>query len=364
MKNSSDKNENIINEDLFLDIKQIIDDGKNLVAQTVNSALSATYWHIGKRINENILKNKRADYGKQIVSILGRQLTDDYGKGFSGKYLRKMVHFAEVFPDFEIVASLMRQLSWTHFTIIIYLKTDLEREFYSGMCRIERWSVRTLRKKIDSMLFERTAISKKPEELAKLELKALKEGDKLTPDLVFKDHYVLDFLNLKDTYSENDLEASIIREIESFLLELGSGFTFVARQKRMIIDNTDFKLDLLFYHRKLKRLVAIDLKIGKFKAQYKGQMELYLRWLEKNEMEADEEQPIGLILCAEGNSEQIELLQLDKVNIKVAEYITKYIPKELLAKKLHQFSETARRLIENRSVKDKIQNNRKGLKDD
>ena len=157
-------------------------------------------------------------------------------------------------------------------------------------------------------------------------------------------------MNLKDTYSENDLEASIIKDIEYFLLELGSGFTFVARQKRMIIDNVDFKLDLLFYHRKLKRLVAIDLKIGKFKAQYKGQMELYLRWLEKNEMEADEEQPIGLILCAEGNSEQIELLQLDKVNIKVAEYITKYIPKELLAKKLHQFSETARRLIENRKA--------------
>ncbi|MCK5809040.1 DUF1016 family protein, partial [bacterium] len=203
-------------------------------------------------------------------------------------------------------------------------------------------------KKIDSMLFERTAISKQPEELAKLEMKQLKEENKLTPDLVFRDHYVLDFLNLKDVYSEKDLESSILREIESFILELGSGFTFVARQKKMIIDNNDFSLDLLFFHRKLKRLIAIELKIGKFKAAHKGQMELYLRWLEKYEMEDGEEQPIGLILCAEGNSEQVELLQLDKVNIKVGEYITKHLPKELLARKLHQFAQTARELIENR----------------
>jgi len=260
-----------------------------------------------------------------------------------------MMHFAEVFPDFQIVASLMRQLSWTHFTIIIYLKKDLEREFYTQMCRIEKWSVRTLRKKIDSMLFERTAISKKPGELAKLELKQLKNEDKLSPDLIFRDHYVLDFLNLKDTYSERDLESAILKELENFILELGIGFTFVARQKRMIIDNTDFNLDLLFYHRKLKRLVAIDLKIGRLKASYKGQMELYLRLLEKHETEQGEELPIGLILCAEGNNEQIELLQLDKANIKVAEYITRYLPKKLLAKKLHQFSENAKKILENRS---------------
>ena len=259
-----------------------------------------------------------------------------------------MMQFYEFFPDFEIVAALWRQLSWSHFKLLIPLKTDLEKEFYAQMCRLENWSVRTLRKKIDSMLFERTAISKKPEELAKLELQQLKEEDKLSPDLVFKDHYVLDFLNLKDTYKENDLEAAILKEIENFLIELGAGFTFVARQKRMIIDNTDHNLDLLFYHRKLQRLVAIDLKIGKFKAAYKGQMELYLRWLEKHEKEPDEQQPIGLILCAEGNNEQIELMQLGKANIKVAEYITQYLPKELLAKKLHQFTISARRLIENR----------------
>jgi len=338
-----------INNTLFPEIKIIIEEGKQQVAQAVNVGLTATYWHIGKRINDEVLNNKRADYGKQIVASLGRQLTNEYGNGFSSKYLRKMMRFSEVYPNFQIVAPLMRQLSWTHFTIIIYLKTDLEREFYTQMCRIENWSVRTLRKKIDSMLYERTAISKKPEELAKLELKELKEEDKLSPDLVFRDHYVLDFLNLKNTYAEKDLEAAILKEIENFLIELGAGFTFVARQKRMIIDNADFNLDLLFYHRKLKRLVAIDLKIGKFKPSYKGQMELYLRYLEKHETEEGEETPIGLLLCAEGNQEQVELLQLDKANIKVAEYITKHLPKKLLAKKLHQFTVTAKQLIENKN---------------
>lgn len=336
------------NENLFAEIKQIIDNSRQTAAQAVNVTLTSMYWNIGKRINENILNNKRAQYGKQIISALGKQLESDYGSSFSDKNLRRMMQFNEAFPDFTIVATLWRQLSWSHFKLFIPLKSNLERDFYVQMCRIEKWSVRTLREKIDSMLFERTAISKKPEELAKLELSKLKDEDQLSPDLVFKDHYILDFLNLKDTYLENDLETAILRDLEKFILELGVGFTFVARQKRMIIDENDFYLDLLFFHRKLKRLVAVDLKIGKFKASYKGQMELYLRWLEKYESEPEEEQPIGLILCAEGNNEQIELLQLDKSNIKVAEYITKYLPKKLLSKKLHQFSENAKKLIENR----------------
>ena len=343
----SNKNLDIKN-DLFPEIRKIIEKGKQQVAQAVNAGLTATYWHIGKRINEEILNNKRAEYGKYILKSLSEKLIAEYGKGWSVKQLQHCLYFVETFPDIEIVSTLWRQLSWSHFKEIMYLKTDLEREFYAQMCRIEKWSVRTLRKQIDSMLFERTVISKKPEELAKLELNKLSKEDQLSPDLVFKDHYVLDFLNLKDTYAEKDLEAAIIKEIENFLIELGAGFTFVARQKRMIIDNKDYNLDLLFYHRKLKRLIAIDLKIGKFKAGYKGQMELYLRYLEKYDTEEGEELPIGLILCAEGNQEQIELLQLDKANIKVAEYITKYLPKELLARKLHQFTNTAKKLIEKR----------------
>ena len=206
-----------------------------------------------------------------------------------------MVRFAEVFPDVNIVSTLSAQLNWSHFVEIIPLKDDLQRDYYAEMCRVERWSVRTLREKIGGMLYERKALSKKPGELAKKELDGLREEDKLTPDLVFRDPYFLDFLGLKDTYSEKDLDKAILREMESFILELGVGFTFVARQKRMIIGGDDFYLDLLFYHRKLRRLVAIELKLGKFKPEYTGQMELYLRWLEKYEQQPEEESPIGLI---------------------------------------------------------------------
>ena len=275
------------------------------------------------------------------------QLTENYGNGYSEKNIRHMMQFAETFPDEAIVASLMRQLSWTHFTLLIPLTTAIQREFYSEICKSEGWTVRILRQKIDSMLFERTAISKKPDELIKQELKALREENTFTPDLIFRDPYFLDFLGLKDTYNEKNLEDAILRELEHFILELGQGFSFIERQKRMIIDGEDFKLDLLFYHRKLKRLIAIELKLGKFKAGYKGQMELYLRWLEKYEMQDGEKAPIGLILCAEGNSEQVELLQLDKAGIKVSEYLTELPSKNLLKQKLHDALEISKKRLEN-----------------
>lgn len=333
---------------LVSDIRQLIEGTRQAVSQTVNSGLTILYWHIGKRINDDVLANQRAEYGKQIVVSVAQQLGNDYGRGFDEKSLRRMLQFAETFPDADIVATLSRQLTWSHFVELIPLKDSLQRDFYAQMCRIENWSVRTLRQKIDGMLFERTAISRKPDELAQLELRQLREDDRMTPDLVFRNPYILDFLNLTDTFSELDLEEAILREIEKFILELGNGFTFVERQKRMIIDNQDFRLDLLFYHRRLKRLVAIELKLGKFKAAYKGQMELYLRWLEKHDVQPGEEKPIGLILCAEGNNEQIELLQLDAANIRVAEYLTDYLPNDLLKQKLHQFTESSKRLLDNR----------------
>lgn len=333
--------------ELYNDVAELIEQSKQHVAQTVNSTLTYLYWRIGKRINEEVLQKKRAEYGHQIVVTVSRQLAESYGNGFTEKNIRRMIQFSEVFPDENIVASLIRQLSWSHFVELIPLKPSLQREFYAEMCRIEKWSVRTLRKKIDGMLYERTAISKKPEELIKLEIQDLREEDKLTPDLVFRDPYFLDFLGLKNTFSEKHLEDAILRELENFILELGQGFAFLERQKRMIIDGVDFRLDLLFYHRKLKRLVAIDLKLGKFKAGYKSQMELYLRWLEKNEMQTGEEMPIGLILCAEGNKEQIELLQLNQTGIKVAEYLTELPSKKLLQQKLHQAIEISKKYIEN-----------------
>lgn len=332
---------------LFSDISALIENSKKYVAHNVNSTITLLYWKIGKRINIDILKNKRAEYGKQIVVSLTRQLEGSYGKGFDEKNIRRMMQFASVFMDESIVVSLTRQLTWTHIISLIPLKQPLQREFYAEMCRVENWSVKMLRGKIDGMLYERTAISKKPKQLITQEIKQLREEDILTPDLVFRNPYFLDFLGLKNTYSEKNLEDAILKELENFILELGQGFTFVGRQKKMIIDGEDFKLDLLFYHRKLKRLVAIDLKLGKFKAAYKSQMELYLRWLEKNEMQVGEETPIGLILCAQGNKEQIELLQLDKSGIKVAEYLTELPDKKLLQQKLHQAIEISKKHIEN-----------------
>lgn len=333
----SEDNFQIIKSDagLVADVRSMIEQTRTRVAQVVNQGITLLYWRIGKRIQTEILGNQRAEYGKEILATLSQQLSGEYGKGFNYSALTRMVTFAETFPKSEIVATLSRQLSWSHFKEIIPLKDNLQREFYAEMCRVERWSVRTLRKKLDSMLYERTAISKKPEEVAKAELAELREDDKLTPDLVFRDPYILDFLGLKDRYIEKDLEDAILRELETFLLELGNGFTFQARQLRIPIDSDDFYLDLLFYHRRLKRLIAIDLKLGDFKPEYKGQMELYLRWLTKHEQQHGEEPPLGLILCAGKKEEQIELLELDQSGIHVAEYLTALPPRELLQQKLH-----------------------------
>lgn len=335
-----------INKKLFKDIKNLIEESKNFVATTVNASMTMLFWKIGQRINMDILESKRAEYGKQIVVTLSRQLVQEYGGSFNEKNLRRMIQFAAVFPDEKNVVTLSRYLSWSHFLSLIPLKQPLQRGFYAEMCRIEKWGVRTLRQKIDSMLYERTAISKKPDELIKKEIEELRENDILTPDLVFRDPYLLHFLGLRDTYSEKSLEDAILRELEKFILELGQGFTFIERQKRMIIDNEDFNLDLLFFHRKLKRMIAIDLKLGKFKASYKGQMELYLRYLEKYEMQPGEKSPLGLILCAEGNKEQIELLQLNKSGIKVAEYLTELPDKKLLQQKLHKAIEVSKKRLE------------------
>jgi len=333
---------------LFTDVAGFIEESKKYVAYTANATLTLLYWKMGKRINDELLKSKRGDYGKQIVVTLSRQLEETYGKGFEEKNLRRIVQFAAVFPDEQIVVSLIRQLTWSHFITLIPIKDELQREFYTEMCRIERWSVRTLREKIDSMLYERTAISKKPELLIKQQLKALRKDNVLTPDLVFRDTYMLGFLGLKNIYSEKILEDAILQDLEQFIMELGQGFTFVERQKRMIIDGEDFNLDLLFYHRKLKRLVAVDLKLGKFKAGYKSQMELYLRWLEKNEMQDEERTPLGLLLCTEGSREQIELLQLDKSGIKIAEYLTELPSKRILKQKLQKTIELAKERFENK----------------
>jgi predicted nuclease of restriction endonuclease-like (RecB) superfamily len=333
-------------EQLVTDIRTLIETGRNRVAQAVSSELVLLHWFIGDRIRREVLREERAEYGEQVVEALSKVLAAEYGRGYGRRNLFHMIRFAEVFPDQEIVQTLSAQLAWSHFLEIIYLKDPLQWQFYSEMCRVERWSVRALRSKVRGMLYERTAISRKPEELVRQELEALREEDIMTPDLVFRDPYLLDFLNLADTFSENDLELAILREIEKFLLELGSDFCFVARQKRMVIGDQDFYLDLLFFHRSLHCLVAIELKLGRFSPEYKGQMELYLRWLDKYEKKTGEESPLGLILCSEKNQEQIELLQLDRGEIRVAEYLTELPPQPLLQLKLHEAIRIAREQVE------------------
>ena len=321
---------------LVNEIKTLIEQSKQQLSVTVNATMSMLYWQIGKRINIEILNEQRAEYGKLVVATLSKQLTETFGIGWSEKQLRHCLRFAEVFPDSEIVSTLWRQLSWSHLKEVIYFDDDLKRMFYIEMCKLEKWSVRTFRERINSMLYERTAISKKPELTIKNELEILNTSGQITPDLVFRDPYFLDFLGLKDTYSEKDLESSIVAELQRFITELGNDFAFLSRQKRISIDNRDYYIDLLFYHRRLKCLIAIDLKIGEFDAAYKGEMELYLGYLEKYNTVEGENPPIGLILCTGKKNEHIELLQLHKSNIKVADYFTILPSKDILLDKLHK----------------------------
>lgn len=328
---------------LLSDLRKIIEQSRQKVALTVNSELTLMYWHIGERINREILKNERAEYGKKVIITVAEWLKTQFGsKGFEPRSLRRMMQFATEFPDLAIVSTVSTKLSWSHFIEILPLNIQLQRDFYLTMAYAEQWSVRQLRSNIDSMLFERTAIATKPDELIRQELSQLRNDNHLSPDLVFKSPYFLEFTGLKGMYDEKSLEDSLLTHLEQFILELGNGFTFVERQKRMIIDGEDFYLDLLFYHRRLHRLIAIDLKLGHFKAKYKGQMELYLRWLENHEMEIGEDAPIGLLLCTEGGDEQIELLQLDKAGIRIAQYMTELPSPEILRQQIQKSLEAAR----------------------
>jgi predicted nuclease of restriction endonuclease-like (RecB) superfamily len=327
---------------LLGDIRALIEASRQRVASTVNAELTLMFWRIGQRIHTEVLAGRRAGYGEEILPTLAEQLARDYGRGFGEKNLRRMVKSAATFPAEPIVATLSRQLSWSHFVMLLALKEPLQRDYYAQMVCAERWSVRTLRERIDSMLYERTALSQKLEETIAEELAALRDAQRITPALVMRDPYILDFLGLRDSWRESDHEAAIIREMEAFLLELGAGFCFVARQKRIQIDDENFHLDLLFYNRKLRRLVAVELKIGEFKAAHKGHMELYLRWLDKHEREPEEASPLGIILCTGKKREQIELLELGKSGIHVAEYLTSLPLRAVLGEKLQQATERAR----------------------
>ncbi|WP_198540578.1 YhcG family protein [Capnocytophaga sp. H2931] len=331
-----------LNKNLLSELSVLIENGQQQIVYYANSTLTLVFWQVGKRINEDVLNNERATYGKRIVPMIANELESKYGRNFTEKNIRRMMQFAEVFPDFQIVVTLSRQLSWSQFLVLIPLKNHEARMFYAELTANESLSVRELRKQITTKAFERMQI-------ANLQV----QQSEIIPINTFKDPYLLDFLGLRSDYLEKDIETAILHKLESFILELGKGFAFVERQKRMIIDGEDFYLDLLFFHRKLKRLIAIELKIGKFQAKHKGQMELYLKWLNKYERQEGEEAPIGLILCAENSKEQVELLEIHKDGIMVAEYWTELPPKKQLEKKLHEAFIEAREQFENKGLLNK-----------
>lgn len=328
------------------DIRVLIEQSRQQVAAAVNTGMTLMYWHIGERINREVLGGERAAYGKQIVATISQQLTAEYGGSqFSVKNLNRMRLFAERFSDLSIWTPLVSKLSWSHFLQVISIEDDLKRQFYLTMAADQRWSKRTLKSKIDGMLYERTAIAKKPDEVILHDLEQLRNEREMSADLAFQDPYFMDFLGLEGDFSEKDLESAIVGELQKFITEIGNDFAFMGRQKRISVDNEDYYIDLLFFNRRLRCMVAIDLKLTDFKAAYKGQMELYLRWLEKYEMLEGENKPIGLILCTGKNEEHIELMHLQESNIRVAEYLTNLPDKKLLEQKLQQAVEIAKEKI-------------------
>ena len=324
---------------LFNDISNLIDQSRRAIYTQANYATVLLFWQIGKRINEEVLENKRADYGKQIVVTLARQLQEKYGRSYEEKNLRRMIQFAEQFSDEEIVVPLARQLSWSHFLVLLPLKTMDAKLFYANEAAKHQLGKRGLREMISRKAFERKEIS---------DMRMSK--DSVIPQGTFKDPYIFDVLGLKDEYLEEDFENAVIRELEKFILEFGKGFAFVERQVRMIIDGNDHHLDILLFNRHLNRLVAIDLKQDAFEAADGGQMWLYLKWLNQNKRQNHENEPIGLILCAEGSREKIELMEMDKGGILVAEYWTTLPPKKEFEKKIHEILTETRERIAHRKL--------------
>lgn len=323
-------------EKLYSDISRLIETTQNETLRKVNQTGVLLYWHIGQRINSEILKLDRAQYGESIIDQLAKDLQVKFGPGFGRRIIYRCIQFAKLFSDEKIVSALSAHLKWSHFVGLLNIDDSLKREFYAEMCRIERWSVRALKNNISSMLYERTALAKNPENIIRKEIDKLRDTGLLKPDFIMQDPVILQFLSNKNIENETDFENAIIQDIEQFLLSMGAGFTFQERQKVIEIDGDYFKIDLLMYNRRLKCMVVIEIKMGEFKSQDKGQIELYLRWLKKHEMQPGENPPLGIILCSEKSRERVELLELDNSGIHVTQFLTELPPKKAFEERLHQ----------------------------
>lgn len=322
---------------LFNRIAEIIENRKFRAGAYVNQETTLMFWEVGQQIGSAVLDGGRGTYGKQIVVTLAQQLQEKYGGSFDYANVTRMVKFAKRFPDVEIVVPLAQQLSWSHIIALLPLKSDEAFRYYAKDAVDRRLGKRELRRQISRKAYERR-------EIADLQL----TEQSVVPFNVFKDPYLLDVLDLKENFLEADLERAVLAEIEAFMLEFGHGLAFLERQKRMTMDGDDFVLDLLFYHRILRRLIAIELKIGKFKPSYMGQMRFYLKWLDRYERQKGEEAPIGLLLCTSASRDQIELLEIDKEGIAVAEYWTELPPKTEFERKIKEIMYEAKERLERR----------------
>lgn len=340
--NELDKEHKLIGQ-----LSTLIESAQTTVNKAINRSMVMLYWQIGKTIQDELLQYEKPDYGKQVMQKLAIKLSEQYGRGYSYRTLYRMTQFYDFVQDQNILTTVLSKLNWSHILEILKIKDPIKREFYISMCSTENWSVRELSGRIESMLFERTAISKLPEETIVKDLKQLREQKEMSVNLFIKDPYVLDFLGLKNTFSEYDLEEAILLELQQFILEFGSDFAYMARQKRITIDQEDYFIDLLFYHRKLKRLVVVELKIGKFKPEHKSQLELYLRYLDKYEKQEGENTPVGILLCSEKSDKMVELLELDKSGIHVATYLTELPPISVFENKILQSIAIAKQKLNN-----------------
>jgi predicted nuclease of restriction endonuclease-like (RecB) superfamily len=339
----------VLDGELLASVRALIAAARHHVAQSVNATLVLLYWEVGDRLRREVLQEGRAAYGRQAVERLADELTREFGSGYTRANLFHMARFADAFPDRALVTAIAERLSWTHLRTLIYVADPLARQFYAEMARAQRWPVRELQRQIQGMLYERVGLSKRPEAVVEHQLAELHETGAMTPDVVFTDPVNLGALGLRDLAAERDLEAAILAELEAFLRELGAGFAFVRRQYTFVLDGDTFAIDLLCYNRRLRCLVAIDLKLGAFDARDLGQMELYLRWLDKHERLEGEGRPLGLILCADKSEERVELLELEGRGVQVARYLLELPPRDELRRQLHRAVARARARMDART---------------
>ncbi len=322
---------------------EILEQARRTAARAVNAVITATYWEIGRRIVElEQGGKKRADYGSLLLKRLATDLKAKFGQGFSVRNLEQMRLFYTNYKISQTASAkfdfieLARNfpLTWSHYVLLLSCKTKDEREFYETESLRGGWTVRQLKRQMNSAFFTRILLSKNKASMLKKGEKA-KPEDFVLPEEEIKDPFVLEFLDLRDEYSESQLEDALIRHLETFLLELGDDFAFIGRQRRLRIGNQWFRIDLLFFHRRLKCLVVIDLKTGEFTYADAGQMHLYLNYAKENWMKPDENPPVGLILCASKN-EDVVRYTLDNLPNKIlaSEYKTVLPDEKLLIEEI------------------------------